>query len=83
MSTPEILMDFRLCTFSFCISISLIINVYNFTVPRRKNSGSPDSKHLKSNSVGDVKDETSAENHEKEDGMDGSEQQASFVDLLV
>jgi len=42
-----------------------------------------DSKHLKSTTAGDDKDETSAENHEKEDGVDGSEQQASFVDLLV
>uniref|UniRef100_A0A2H8TPJ2 Ryanodine receptor 44F n=1 Tax=Melanaphis sacchari TaxID=742174 RepID=A0A2H8TPJ2_9HEMI len=52
----------------------------------RKNSGSPDSKHLKSTTVGDDKDETSTENHEKEDGMkseDSSELQASFVDLLV
>ncbi|KAE9543520.1 hypothetical protein AGLY_002320 [Aphis glycines] len=52
----------------------------------RKNSGAPDSKHVKSTTVGDDKDETSTENHEKEDGVkseDNSELQASFVDLLV
>lgn len=70
-------------TFSYHIQTSLTINVPVKFYCSRKNSGSPDSKHLKSTTAGDDKDETSTENHEKEDGVDGSEQQASFVDLLV
>lgn len=51
----------------------------------RKNSGSSDTKNSKTTTGGE-KDETSAENNEKEEGVkpeDSAEPQASFVDLLV